>query len=96
MDIFRFLKTSRIETKPESFNKRSIMKNLRYLSNVTTLSLDSEKCIGCGICKTVCPHAIFEMEDKKAVITDLDACMECGACELNCPSKALSVKPGVG
>ncbi len=69
---------------------------MRYLKNVATLELDGEKCIGCGMCPTVCPHAVFEIENKKARIVDKDACMECGACALNCPVSALSVKSGVG
>jgi len=72
------------------------MKKLRYLKNVSTLKLNSEKCIGCGMCKTVCPHAVFSIADRKAQIIDLDGCMECGACTKNCPVVALSVKPGVG
>ena len=68
----------------------------RYLSNVTTLALNTEKCIGCGRCTEVCPHGVFEIADKKALIVDKDACMECGACALNCPSNALSVNASVG
>lgn len=72
------------------------MKDFRYLEDVTTLKLNSDKCIGCRACTIVCPHGVFEMIEKKAIITDLDACMECGACSLNCPPEAISVTPGVG
>ena len=44
----------------------------------------------------VCPHAVFLLADRKAVITDRDRCMECGACALNCPRGAISVRAGVG
>jgi NAD-dependent dihydropyrimidine dehydrogenase PreA subunit len=67
-----------------------------YLKNVVTLRLDSPKCIGCGMCTYVCPHAVFKLRDKKAVIIDRDACMECGACAQNCPTAAIAVKSGVG
>jgi ferredoxin len=72
------------------------MPQLRYLRNVVTLELDAEKCTGCGMCSTVCPHAVFAVEDKKARIVDRDACMECGACALNCAPHAISVDSGVG
>jgi NAD-dependent dihydropyrimidine dehydrogenase PreA subunit len=72
------------------------METFRYLSDVTTLQLDREICIGCSMCEIVCPHAVFQMKDKKAEISDLDGCMECGACALNCPVGAISVTPGVG
>ncbi len=71
------------------------MKN-RYLKNVATLKLDSDKCTGCGKCMEVCPHNVFDMQNKKAEIIDKDGCMECGACAKNCPFNALEVKPGVG
>lgn len=72
------------------------MKDYRYLEGVATLALDKEKCIGCGMCQTVCPHRIFIIEEKKAEIVDFDACMECGACAQNCPVEAIAVSPGVG
>ncbi len=71
------------------------MKN-KYLKNVVTLEYNRDKCTGCGICVDVCPHSVFRMESRKAVITDRDLCMECGACEKNCPFSALSVRSGVG
>ena len=58
---------------------------LKYLKNVATLKLDTQKCVGCGTCLAVCPHEVFVLEGRKARITDLDACMECGACARNCP-----------
>ena len=72
------------------------MEAFRYIENVSSLRLDSEKCIGCSLCTHVCPHHVMEMQDRKAVIIDFDACMECGACVNNCPSGALEVNPGVG
>jgi len=72
------------------------MKGFRYLSGVSTIKLNPEICIGCGVCETVCPHGVFESNSKKARLADPDRCMECGACALNCPVSAISVNPGVG
>ena len=72
------------------------MKKFVYLKNVVTLALDSEKCVGCGMCALVCPHAVMVMENGMARIDKRDACMECGACVQNCPAEAVSVDAGVG
>jgi len=69
---------------------------MRYLSDVSTLELNTELCVGCGLCTEVCPHEVFELIDGRAAIADLDACIECGACVNNCPSHAIAVDPGVG
>ncbi len=72
------------------------MSGLRYIDGVTTLKLDADACTGCRVCTQVCPHGVFEMRDKRAVIVDANACIECGACALNCAYGALSVEAGVG
>ncbi|MCK5070484.1 MAG: 4Fe-4S binding protein [Desulfocapsa sp.] len=72
------------------------MAELRYLEDVVTLEYDKDKCIGCTMCTMVCPHAVFVMEDKKAVMIARNLCMECGACMKNCPSGAITVESGEG
>ena len=72
------------------------MKGFRYLENVVTLELNRATCVGCGRCLEVCPHQVFALAEKKAVLHDINACMECGACALNCPVKAITVEAGVG
>lgn len=69
---------------------------MQYLRNVVTLHLNIELCTGCGLCTIVCPHAVFDITNKKARITNIDNCMECGACALNCEFGAISVRSGVG
>jgi NAD-dependent dihydropyrimidine dehydrogenase PreA subunit len=69
---------------------------MKYLSGVSTLTLDMKKCTGCGLCLEVCPHGVFELREGKVVITDADKCMECGACANNCAFGALQVDKGVG
>jgi ferredoxin len=72
------------------------MKRFAYLAGVTTLRLDRERCVGCGMCAHVCPHGVFAVEGGKAREAARDACMECGACALNCPVDAIAVEAGVG
>lgn len=67
-----------------------------YLQDVTTLRVDREKCIGCGMCLNVCPHAVLALSEDRIAIMDRDACMECGACAMNCPVEAIAVQAGVG
>lgn len=73
-----------------------MMNQLIYLKDVVTLKLDGGKCVGCGMCLHVCPHAVFRLTNGTAEIVSRDACMECGACSRNCPAEALSVQSGVG
>ena len=72
------------------------MSGFRYLQDVVTLKYNQSACIGCARCEEVCPHQVFSMSAKQAIMVDRDACMECGACALNCPVKAISVDSGVG
>ena len=72
------------------------MAKLVYLKDVVTLALDKEKCVKCGMCLIVCPHAVFSMNERHAYIGNRDACMECGACAQNCPEGAILVNAGVG
>jgi ferredoxin len=67
-----------------------------YLKDVVTLKLDEGKCVGCGMCLLVCPHAVLGPSNGQVRLRDRDACMECGACARNCPVKAVSVRSGVG
>ena len=72
------------------------MGELIYLKDVVTLKLDEEKCVGCGMCLEVCPHAVLAPSNGRVRIQDRDACMECGACARNCPTEAVTVQAGVG
>lgn len=52
--------------------------------------IDQEKCIGCGLCKEICPFGLPEKNDnKKFSINRLKECIECSACKRNCPVQAI-------
>lgn len=54
------------------------------------MSVDLEKCIGCGRCYRNCPTKAILMEDHKASI-DVDLCIGCGECLTVCPASAISL-----
>ena len=70
--------------------------NMYNAYSINTLQYDQSMCNGCGMCVNVCPHAVFEMNERKAKLVNPQACMECGACQLNCVTAAIQVDSGVG
>jgi NAD-dependent dihydropyrimidine dehydrogenase PreA subunit len=69
---------------------------MQYLLSGDSLVLDQLLCNGCGRCEEVCPHAVFSVVDRKAVVSCRGNCMQCGACRMNCPVGAIEVLTGVG
>lgn len=60
------------------------------------IALSQEACTGCGTCVKICPHRVFELQNKKALLAVEARCIECGACQLNCPEAAIQVTKGTG
>ena len=53
-------------------------------------------CIGCGVCKKVCPSGAIEYtkNNEGKIISysfDLNKCIFCGNCKFYCPQKAISM-----
>ena len=65
-------------------------------SELNTLAFNADRCINCGMCSAVCPHAVFAPGARVVQLVHPDACMECGACQRNCPVDAIFVDSGVG
>ena len=56
------------------------------------VAYETEKCIGCKMCVTVCPaHAIEFLPDRKKIRLFRGNCIACGQCADVCPKKCLSV-----
>lgn len=52
--------------------------------------IDTEKCIGCGLCSKVCAAHNLVISNKKAT-TIMNDCIMCGQCTAICPQKAISI-----
>ena len=55
-----------------------------------TTRIDTDRCIGCGLCTTVCPMETLAIEDGKAVIRGADS-LNCDHCAAVCPTEAIQV-----
>jgi len=54
------------------------------------MNVNSEKCVGCGICVKDCFLKCIEIVDEKAKINSA-TCMKCGHCIAVCPKGAVSI-----
>jgi nitroreductase/Pyruvate/2-oxoacid:ferredoxin oxidoreductase delta subunit len=56
---------------------------------MSLLTVDREKCVGCGICAEVCPKNYIEMTKEGIPADGGLACIACGHCVAICPQAAL-------
>ena len=50
--------------------------------------VNSDECVGCGICVDACPTEAIKMDGDLAVV-DADLCTGCEACIDECPNDAI-------
>ncbi len=57
--------------------------------------INDEKCIGCGICASICPLQVFRFNKKEEKIPTVARpyeCWHCNACVLDCAKDAIELK----
>lgn len=55
------------------------------------ITVDQEKCNGCGRCTESCPGEVYELKDEKAMVVNLEGCHYCRTCEDVCEQDACHI-----
>ncbi len=60
---------------------------------MATPVVDTQECIGCGLCAEFCPE-VFEIQDEKSVVIGPDKCDTCDIEEAvsSCPVEAITLE----
>jgi NAD-dependent dihydropyrimidine dehydrogenase PreA subunit len=56
------------------------------------ITINKEKCSGCGECLSNCPGDVYELHESKAVIANPKKCHGCRTCEDTCPEEAIEIE----
>ena len=62
--------------------------------------VNEDRCKGCGLCTTVCPKKIMELDKKTinikgyhpAKCVNIDECIACAFCAIICPDVCITVE----
>jgi len=64
----------------------------RRLLKMYKITIEVEKCVGCGECVDICPEEVFELQDEKAVAINDEDCVGCESCVEACEEEAITVE----
>jgi NAD-dependent dihydropyrimidine dehydrogenase PreA subunit/DNA-binding Lrp family transcriptional regulator len=55
------------------------------------VEIETETCVGCGLCVERCPADALELIDEVAVLKSKSLCLGCGVCVYKCPSDSMGL-----
>ncbi|MCB2189706.1 MAG: 4Fe-4S binding protein, partial [Deltaproteobacteria bacterium] len=58
----------------------------------TVAVIDLKKCVGCGVCWTVCPYKAIDKNDDGLAVVNEALCKGCGTCVASCRSGAPNLR----
>jgi heterodisulfide reductase subunit A len=58
----------------------------------TVAFIDQKKCVGCGVCWTICSYQAISADDKGLAVVNEALCKGCGTCEASCRSGAPNLR----
>jgi heterodisulfide reductase subunit A len=58
----------------------------------TVAWIDQSKCVGCGVCWTVCPYQAIDQDENGLAVVNEALCKGCGTCAASCRSGAPNLK----
>ena len=75
----------------EEFRQHAIAKECKALEckAMSKITINEEKCKGCGLCQKHCPVNAIEGEGRNPRVINQDKCIKCGTCLTSCPFKAI-------
>ena len=53
--------------------------------------VDTENCIDCGACYSLCPADAITFKEDASIIFDEGVCISCGLCVDACPTRAITI-----
>ncbi|MGI5908283.1 MAG: 4Fe-4S dicluster domain-containing protein [Christensenellales bacterium] len=64
------------------------------------ITIDGQRCKGCGLCVLFCPKKILKLSDgalnvkgyRSVIVTQMDACTGCCSCARMCPDCVIEVE----
>lgn len=75
----------------DEFIEHAVDKNCRTheCKAISKITIDQEKCKGCGLCQKFCPVNAIEGEARDKRTINQEKCIKCGTCISKCPFKAI-------
>ncbi len=67
------------------------------------VTINTDRCRGCGLCEDVCPRHIITLASDKlnaqgyhpATVTDMSKCIACAMCATMCPHVVIKIEKNV-
>ncbi|MEG1559916.1 MAG: 4Fe-4S binding protein [Clostridia bacterium] len=68
--------------------------------DLVKVTINEERCKGCGLCVRACPKKIIELSKHKynskgyhpAEIINIEACIACASCARTCPDAVIEIE----
>lgn len=85
------LPESIISAKAAATRASILMGNKKLKTEALTADVNTDLCIGCGLCEELCPYGAHKIENGKST-TVAALCRGCGVCAADCPRRAITMR----